>query len=150
MLKSAPHSAPTTARRTRCRRTAAAAGVAAVGLVLATAPAAAAAPSSVVRHFHVPYGNSYADGDATFTNRWVTLDGTLHAVGCGRTVYGDSYAAGNYLDSASSTPRCDGNWQFHIPVPANVVGGADSVLITLAAPDGSAARWAYRDISLWR
>ncbi|MEU4519894.1 hypothetical protein AB0F52_14380 [Amycolatopsis sp. NPDC024027] len=145
MLKSVSRSAPATARRT-----AAAAGVAAVGLVLATAPAATAAPTSVARHFHVPYGNSYADGYATFTNRWVTLDGTLHAVGCGRVVYGDSYAAGKYLDSASSTPRCDGNWPIHIPVPADVVGGADSVLITLAAPDGTAARWAYRDISLSR
>jgi hypothetical protein len=146
MPKSTSHPAPTTARRL----TAAAAGVAAVGIVLAAAPAATATQVSVVRHFHVPYGNSYADGDATFSNRWVTLDGTLHAVGCGRTVYGDSYAAGKYLDSASSTPRCDGNWPFHIPVPADVVGGADSVKITLAAPDGAASKWAYRDISLRR
>ncbi len=144
------HPAPTTARRTR-RRTVAA-GAAAVGLVLVTAPAATAGQVSVVRNFHVAYGASYATGTATFTNRWVTLDGTLHAVGCGRVVYGDSYAAGKGIDggSASSTPRCDGNWPIHVPVPADVVGGADSVLITLAAPDGTAARWAYRDISLSR
>ncbi|WP_410592000.1 hypothetical protein [Amycolatopsis sp. lyj-23] len=136
-LKSTSRPVPASARRTR-RRTVAAAGVAAAGLVLATAPAATAAQVSVVRNFYVPYGASYATGTATFTNRWVTLDGTLHAVGCGRTVYGDSYAAGNPIPggSASSTPRCDGNWPIHIPVPADVVGGADSVAVSLIVPDG--------------
>ena len=145
-MKSTSRSAPTTARRTRLRRAAAAAGVAAVGVVLATAPAATAAPASVW-HFHVPYGASYADGDATFTDRSVILDGTLHAVGCGRYVWGDSFNgpdSSGHLGSASSTPRCDGNWSFHVPVPADVAGGADRVLITLIAPDGRNRDWAFR------
>ncbi len=146
MLKSASHFAPTTAHRTRRRRTTAAAGVAAVALVLTTAPAATAAPASVARDFHVSYGASYADGTATFTNRTVILQGTLHAVGCGRAIYGYSYAGGNPISggAASSTPRCDGNWSFDVPVPANVAGGADSVLIELVAPDGYGYTWAYR------
>lgn len=100
---------------------------------------------SVVRDFRVPYGASYATGTATFSNRWVTLDGTLHAVGCGRAVYGFAYAGINPVgDGASSTPRCDGNWPFHVPVPADVAGGADSVFITLVAPDGSNSVWVDR------
>ncbi|RSM78100.1 hypothetical protein DL991_18630 [Amycolatopsis sp. WAC 01375] len=149
ILSSTPRPAPTTASRTRRRRrrTAAAAGVAAVGLVFASAPAATAAPASVVRDFYVDYGASYASGTATFTNRSVILDGTLHAVGCGRVIYGDAYAGPNdsdYLGSGSSTPRCDGNWPFHVPVPADKPGGADRVLITLAAPDGYDAVWVFR------
>jgi hypothetical protein len=140
-----PRSAPTTASRTRRRRAAVVAGVAAVGLVLASAPAATAASESVVRDFYVDYGASYASGTATFTNRSVILEGTLHAVGCGRAVYGDAYAGtDNYLGSASSTPRCDGNWSLDVPVPANAAGGADRVLITLVAPDGTDFVWAYR------
>ncbi|GAA1307629.1 hypothetical protein GCM10009634_70920 [Saccharothrix xinjiangensis] len=115
-----------------------------MGLVLASTPAATAVSASVVRDFYVDYGASYASGTATFTNRWVILEGTLHAVGCDRAVYGDSYAGSNHLGSASSTPRCDGNWPIDIPVPANVVGGADRVLIRLVAPDGFEAVWAYR------
>ncbi|MFJ8916322.1 hypothetical protein [Amycolatopsis sp. NPDC102389] len=123
---------------------AAAAGMAAAGLVLAGAPAATAAPASVVRSFYVEYGASYASGTATFTNRTVLLEGTLHAVGCGRSVYGYSYAGPNYLGTASSTPRCDGNWPIDIPVPANKPGGADRVLIQLDAPDGANSEWFYR------
>jgi len=96
---------------------------------------------SVVRNFRVPYGASYAIGTATFTNRWVTLDGTLHAVGCGRAVYGYAYAGLNPLGEASSTPRCDGNWSFHVPVPANVAGGASTVDVVLKAPDGYNDVW---------
>ena len=146
MLKSTSRSAPTTASRTRRRCAAAAAGVAAVGVVLATAPAATAAPASVVRHFHVPYANSYADGDATFTNRSVILDGTLHAVGCGRTVYGYAYVGDDpaSIGKASSTPRCDGNWPFHVPVPADRVGGAISVRVELVVPEDLDWVWVYR------
>jgi hypothetical protein len=144
MLKSTSHTAPTTVRSARRRRATAAVGVAAVGLVLAAAPVATAAPASVVRDFTLPYGASHATGTATFTNRSVILDGTLHAVGCGRTVYGYAYA-GNYpLGSASSTPRCDGDWAFHVPVPADVAGGADSVDVELLAPDGDNIVTVYR------
>ncbi|MDX3193934.1 hypothetical protein PV458_36525 [Streptomyces sp. MN03-5084-2B] len=145
MLKSVPRSKSTIMHRIRRRRAAAAAGVAAVGLVLATAPAATAAPASVVRHFHVPYGASYIDGDATFTDRSVILDGTLHAVGCGRYVKGQSRARDIILDEATSTPRCDGNWSFHVPVPANVAGGADEIVIYLKAPDGFESYSYYRN-----
>ncbi len=79
-------------------------------------------------------------GTATFTNRTVLLEGTPHAVGCGRSVYGYSYAGSNYLDTASSTPRCNGDWPIDVPVPANKPGGADSVLIQLAPRPGRSSR----------
>jgi hypothetical protein len=141
MLKSAPRSAPTTARRPRRRRTAAAVGVAAVGLVLATAPVATAASASFVRDFYVDYGASYATGTATFTDRSVILDGTLHVVGCDRAVYGYAYAGLTRLGVASSTRRCDGNWTFHVPVPADVAGGASTVDVVLMASDGYDDVW---------
>ncbi|MDX8056088.1 hypothetical protein SK571_42500 [Lentzea sp. BCCO 10_0798] len=100
--------------------------------------------ATVVKEFYVDYGASYATGTVTFSNRWATIEGTLHAVGCGRVVYGDAYAWPNYLGSASSTPRCDGNWSLDVPIPANKPGGANRVLITLAAPDGSDAVWVDR------
>jgi hypothetical protein len=75
----------------------------------------------------------------------VILKGTLHAVGCGRYVYGLAFAGVNPLGGgATSTPRCDGNWPIDVPVPADVVGGADSVYIALYAPDGYNYGWADR------
>jgi hypothetical protein len=118
--------------------------VAAAGLLLATGPAATAAPASYTHGFIISYGASYVIGEATFTNRSVILDGTLHAVGCGRVVLGNSYAGpdlSDHLGSGSSTPRCSGDWSIHVPVPADKPGGADRVLITLVAPDGSASDW---------
>jgi hypothetical protein len=57
--------------------------VAALASLVLVTPAATAAPAPVVRDFYVDYGASYATGTATFSNRWVTVKGTLHAVGCG-------------------------------------------------------------------
>ncbi len=147
MLRSTPHPEPAAGRRTGRLRGAAAASAAAVMLILAGAPAATAAPESVTKELHLEYGASVLHGTVTFSNRTVTIDGTLHAVGC-RFVWGDSYAKTNYLGSGSSKHHCDKNHPIHVPVPADVAGGATLVKVFLDAPgagQGHTEKWIYRD-----
>ncbi|KFU77242.1 hypothetical protein SAMN04489729_0593 [Amycolatopsis lurida] len=118
-----------------------------VALVLAGAPAATAAPESVTKELHIEYGASVFHGTVTFSNRTVTIDGTLHAVGC-RFIWGDSYAKSNYLGSGSSKQHCNKNHPIHVPVPADVAGGATLLKVFLDAPgagQGHTEKWVYRD-----
>ncbi|MEU8633612.1 hypothetical protein AB0C38_15690 [Amycolatopsis sp. NPDC048633] len=133
-LRSFAHRTPPTSHRIgRCR--AAAAIGAAAGLVLTGAPVATAAPASVTKPVTVWYGASSFSGTVNFSNRTVTLQGRLHAVGC-RYVGGVAYAGSTGLGSNTTPWICNTDTTVTLPVPANQPGGADNADVILKATDG--------------
>lgn len=138
-LRSTARSTPPTRPRTGRYRTAAAIGAASAGLVLTGAPVATAAPASVTKPVTVWYGASSFSGTVNFSDRTVTIQGRLHAVGC-RYVGGVAYAGSNGLGSNASPWICDTDATVTVPVPANQPGGADNADVILKASDGQARK----------
>jgi hypothetical protein len=122
-LRSTAHSTPPTKPRTGRYRTAAVIGAASAGLVLTGAPIATAAPASVTKPVTVWYGASSFSGTVNFSDRTVTIQGRLHAVGC-------RYVGGVPYTDATVT----------VPVLANQPGGADNADVILQASDGQARK----------
>lgn len=117
-------------------------------VTIAVAPAASADeyPYAVIEKEHLQYGASYLTGRVTFYNRGASVNGTAHLVGC-RTFYawtidkqGDKEVP---LDVKSSSPKCDGNFAIDIPLEANIVGGADRVIIEMR--DGAGKPFPVRE-----
>lgn len=137
--RSTAHPAPPTSPRIGRCRAALAIGAATAGLVLTGVPVATAAPDSVTKPVTVWYGASSFSGTVNFSARTVTLQGTLHAVGC-RYVGGVAYAGSKGLGSNSSPWICDTDATVTVPVPANQPGGADNADVILKATDGEARK----------
>lgn len=134
--------------KTRTRLAAGAAALAAAAsLALGAAPAASAAayPTSTIGAEDVDYGATYMTGKITWYNRAVNVSGPAHFVGC-RTVYVTTYdihadGTWHYLDARSTSPRCDTNYFVDLGPTADVIGGADVVLVEMR--DGSGTRLPY-------
>ncbi|MET8976839.1 hypothetical protein ABZX85_14590 [Streptomyces sp. NPDC004539] len=97
---------------------------------------ATAAPT----HVDVSYGATYVRGDLTFANRSVSFKGTYRSVSpadCRRAWFGTLDGSGALLDARSTGTLCDGVREITTTVPADVRGGAGSVLVCL--DDGNAA-----------
>jgi hypothetical protein len=135
-LRSTARPTPPTSPRIGRYRVAAAI-VAAAGLVLTGAPAATAAPASVTKPVTVWYGASSFSGTVNFSNRTVTLQGRLHAVGC-RYVGGVAYAGTTGLDSDTTPWICNTDTTVTLSMLANQPGGADNADVILKATDGQA------------
>ncbi|MFG2652452.1 hypothetical protein [Streptomyces sp. NPDC048436] len=111
---------------------------AAVGTVVLTAgtllgaPAVsaqtAAYPTTAV---DIPYGASYLRGTVTWYNRSVAFSGTLRAVGCRRAWFGTYSASGTPLGTASTSTKCDVTYPFNVGIPADVPGGAASLIVCI-------------------
>ncbi|MFB7272618.1 hypothetical protein [Streptomyces sp. NPDC056244] len=108
-----------------------------------TTPAAAAEPVAAVayptRDVDVTFGATYVRGTLTWYNRSVGITGTYRAIassGCRRVWVGTYDIAGVPLDAQSTSTLCDGVKPIDFPVPADVPGGAASVLVCL--DDGNA------------
>jgi hypothetical protein len=105
--------------------------LATAGLVMSavlTAPAIAAAPTTVAAVAHTPVyvsdgAGSYIKGTLTWYNRSAVFTGTLKSVGCRRVWYSvfDGYA--NPLGARSSSTHCNTVTSVPATLPANVVGG---------------------------
>lgn len=129
----------------RGRRAAWTAGLFAVVLTATTLVGAgqADAASNPSTPFRVEYGNTYTDGDATFTNRWVIVAGEQKAVSATdcRMTFASAYDAhGEKLSqSLSSQVTCGCSEKFRITPPADAPGGAAYVIVKLYAvrPNGA-------------
>jgi hypothetical protein len=103
---------------------------AAAALALAGAPSAAAADGATVDLGHV--GATYFTGTVNFTNRSVSVDGVIRALSTScRRVYASAYDANaNPLGPIRSTSTwCTTSPAQHIPLEANVPGGAAIVVV---------------------
>ncbi|WP_246561467.1 hypothetical protein [Streptomyces roseirectus] len=110
--------------------------LATLGLTAALTTPAAAAPVPV----DVTYGATYVRGDLTFTNRSVSFTGTYRSVSptdCRRAWFGTLDGDGKLLAARSTGTLCNGIRAINTTVPADVRGGAGSVLVCL--DNGSAA-----------
>jgi hypothetical protein len=110
--------------------------VAATGVVLASAPSAAADdPAS----FDVGVRATYFRGTVNFYNRSASVDGLLRGLstGCRRGVATAVDSAGNVLDRRSTSLVCSGVVERSIPLVADVPGGAAFVEVAIADADGN-------------
>ena len=99
---------------------------------------AASATTEATTHFDIIYGNTYFVGDITWYNRSVEVDGTLHGISC-RTVVATTYTTDLSrppLDERSTSPVCNASVVEHIPLNADVYGGAAYVVMNLDDPYG--------------
>ncbi|MEU1018338.1 hypothetical protein ABZ383_34850 [Streptomyces sp. NPDC005900] len=79
----------------------------------------------------VTYGASYVRGTLTWYNRSVGFSGTLRAVGCRRAWFG-AYDANNVKrGEVSTSPKCDTTYAINVGIPADVAGGAASVIVCI-------------------
>ncbi|KND26163.1 hypothetical protein [Streptomyces acidiscabies] len=104
--------------------------LATLGLTAALTSPAAAAPT----HVDVTYGATYVRGDLTFNNRSVSFTGTYRSVSatdCRRAWFGTLDGSGRLLDARSTGTLCNGTRAINTTVPADVPGGAGSVLVCL-------------------
>ena len=137
-LRSTAHPTPPTSHRIGRRRAAAAIGAAA-GLVLTGAPVATAAPASVTKPVTVWYGASSFSGTVNFSNRTVTVQGRLHAVGCRYVGLSPTQGSAG-LGSTTSPWICNTDTTVTLSVLANQPGGADNADVILKATDGQGVK----------
>jgi hypothetical protein len=126
--------------------------VAAVALVAGVAPAAQAATSSYPppTPFRVDYGATYTAGTVTFYNRAVRVSGEQKAVassGC-RYTWAKAFNAAGFLADGISPVTCGKSEQYTVDVPADVVGGATHVEVSLMYYDGTSRE--LGEITVWR
>jgi hypothetical protein len=121
-------------------RLATAATTAAVLATLAVSPPAQAAPSagapvarvslaaSSSQHFHLEFGASVTDGDISFSNRSVTISGTVKAVSGSRTVQFVGYNGNlSCYFSTTRTASAGTTTPFGFTQSCNVAGGFTEV-----------------------
>ena len=141
-LRSTARPTPPTSPRIGRYRAAAAIGAAA-GLVL---------DGRAGRHGRTGFGHEARDrlvgassfsGTVNFSNRTVTLQGRLHAVGC-RYVGGVAYAGTAGLDSDTTPWICNTDTTVTLSMLANQPGGADNADVILKATDGQARKNVHR------
>jgi hypothetical protein len=119
----------TTAKsRTRKAGAVVAAVASVAGMVFAAAPATAATADFPVSYFAMPYGASYYNGTATFTNRSVDVIGAFKASNS-RRIYARAFAGSTSLDFKSTSLWTNRSGEAHIPLDANVVGGSDNIWV---------------------
>src|SRR4051794_16184366 len=117
---------------------AAAAGLACLAAPLASQAAVTAYPTAP---FDVRYGNTYGVGTVTFFNRGVTAQGSVRSVSLDDCRFVRVQAlnpAGHQInaDAVRDSARvCQGDTPVSVDVPANVIGGAASVRVSLMAFD---------------
>ncbi|GAA0943822.1 hypothetical protein GCM10009554_37440 [Kribbella koreensis] len=115
-----------------------AAGLACLAAPLASQAATTAYPTAP---FDVRYGNTYAVGTVTFFNRGVATDGTVKSVSltdCRFIRVQALNPAGHQLSPDSvddSNIACEGSVLATTNLPADVIGGAASVRVSLMAVD---------------
>lgn len=107
-----------------------------------TGPAAVAAPTAGAAYptssVDVSYGATYVRGTLTWFNRSVGFQGTYRAIessGCRRAWFGTYTASGDYLDARSTSTLCNGTKPITTAIPADVPGGAASVVVCLDDAD---------------
>ena len=112
-------------------------GVATVVAATGLTAGSAAATTDAVTHFDITYGATYFVGDVTWFNRSVSVDGSLRGLsgtGC-RSVLAQTWIpsdiGGTVLDERSTSLVCNAVVVEHIPLDADVVGGAGTVEIYL-------------------
>ncbi|MEU4769435.1 hypothetical protein AB0H12_39955 [Actinosynnema sp. NPDC023794] len=125
-----PKNKATTKSRTRKLGAAVAAMVSVAGMLLAAAPATAAAYPTTDFYVWDSKG-SYYSGTVTWYNRSVGITGTFNTVGC-RRVYGEAWANTRRLDWGNSALWCNHLRTQSIPLDANVAGGATTVVVGMA------------------
>lgn len=108
-------------------------------MALVAAPASAASyPTSAFgpQQLGPSYGASWARGTVTWFNRSVVADGEMRtAGGCLRLIVQTGRSGGEVISTASSSLKCgDAVHPIHIPVPADVTGGAAIVVFCFAQP----------------
>ncbi|MEV6415575.1 hypothetical protein [Kribbella sp. NPDC051718] len=125
------------------RRSATAAVAVAAGLACLAAPLSSQAAGTAfpTADFEVRYGNTYAVGTVTFFNRGVTAQTSARSVDsndCRYVRVEALNAQGHQINDAAygqSPTVCEGDVTWAIDVPADVVGGASSVRVSLMAFD---------------
>lgn len=111
--------------------------VLAAGALLGAPAASAQTTAYPTNPVDVTYGASYIRGTLTWYNRGVGFDGVLRAVGCRRAWFGTYGASGNLLAARSTSTKCDVTYPIDVGIPADVPGGAASVIVCLDDADAN-------------